>query len=268
VDEVVAPDEGDVEAWGFDLCDGETFFFEEGDEFAVGLDESVFGAAGDPEELEVGGGGVECGELVHVVEVVDGGGEAANPGEFVGVVEAGVEGFQASHGESGDGASIAVAGDVVGGLDEGEDFGGEHGHEELGIVLDGDGVAPDGEAVLDKAHVAVAEGHDDDHGLDFALCEEVVEDEVGLLVVGPALGDAAPAVEEVEDGVGLCGGVVAGRGVDDEILLIGRQAEGDFSGEAMGVEDAVGDGGFVPWLGRGAGDDEGVGGREGDVGSE
>ena len=54
--------------------------------------------------------------------------------------------------------------------------------------LDGGGIAPDAEAVLDEAHVAIGLGHDDDHGLYLAFGKEIVKDEVGLLVVGPAFG--------------------------------------------------------------------------------
>lgn len=76
VDEVVAPDEGDVAAGGFDGGDGEAFGLEVGDELAIGFEEAVGGAAGDPEEAEVGGllggGGLEDGELGGGVEEMNG----------------------------------------------------------------------------------------------------------------------------------------------------------------------------------------------------
>ena len=63
VGEVVAPDHPVVHAGGFDDGDGHVFRLEKGDEVAVGLEQVVFGAAGDPEELEVGGLGVEVREF-------------------------------------------------------------------------------------------------------------------------------------------------------------------------------------------------------------
>ncbi len=54
-----------------------------------------------------------------VVEVVDRGAEAADPGELVGVGEADFETFKAAHREAGDSSVVAVPGDVVLGLHSG-----------------------------------------------------------------------------------------------------------------------------------------------------
>jgi hypothetical protein len=52
VDEVVAPREPDVGSWGFDGGGVQAVGAGPGDEVAVGLEELVVGAAGDPEEAQ------------------------------------------------------------------------------------------------------------------------------------------------------------------------------------------------------------------------
>ena len=129
MDEVVAPDVGDVGAGGFDSGDGEAFCFEVGDELAVGFEEAVLGAAGDPEEAEVrclcGVGRGEHGKLGCRIEEVDGGAEAADGGELPGVIKADLQALEATHGEAGDGLVFALSGDGVLGFDTGKDFGEE-----------------------------------------------------------------------------------------------------------------------------------------------
>ena len=87
MDEVVAPDEPGVHSGGLDFGDGKAFGLEGGVELLVGGDESILGAAGDPEKLEVCGFRVEVGE-VDGLHGVDGGAEAADVGEESGVVKA------------------------------------------------------------------------------------------------------------------------------------------------------------------------------------
>src|SRR5216683_5934742 len=99
VKQVIAPDEPGVQAGSFDLRDRHLFCLEEVDQFAIGLDEIVFGSAGDPEKAKVGVFGVERRELLRVVEIVDRGAEAADPGELAGVCEADFETFQTAHRE-------------------------------------------------------------------------------------------------------------------------------------------------------------------------
>ncbi len=140
------------------------------------------------------------------------------------------------------------------------------------LCADDDGILPDAEAAVDEGRVSVAEGHDDDHGLDLALRKQVVEDEVGLAYGGPADRAVGPAVEEVEDRVGRFGlGVVAGRSVDVVVALVARKADDGRGGVVMVVQDTVGNVGVFPWLGCVAGDGEQVReidqvGRDGDVG--
>ena len=115
---------------------------------------------------------------------------------------------------------VAVAGYVVGGLDLREDFG-EEGLLEALVVVGGFGGVAAAFGGGDVVEVAVAEGHDYDHGLDLALGEEVVEDEVGFAYGGPAIGAFVEAVEEVEDWVESLGGwVVAWWGVDVVVVLV------------------------------------------------
>ena len=121
--QVVAPDQPCMQAGSFNLRDRHLFCLEEVDELAIGPDEIVFGSAGDPEEAEVGGFGVERRQLLGVVEIVDRGAEAADPGELAGVSEANFETFKAAHREAGDGAVVAVFGHVIFGLHAGQHFG-------------------------------------------------------------------------------------------------------------------------------------------------
>ena len=113
---------------------------------------------------------------------------------------------------------------MVLGLDAGEDLG-EEGLLSSRSVLLATCLrrAPGGAAGAHEAHLAVAEGHDDEHGFGFALGDEGVKDEVGLADDGPAGGVVGEAVEQVEDGVVLLGfGVVAGWRVDEEVRLVLR----------------------------------------------
>lgn len=126
--------------------------------------------------------------------------------------------------------------------------------EEAGVAIDGGRVVPDC-VVSDEGHVAVGERHDNDHGFDFVLGEEIVEDDVSLIDGGPGGGGLAPAVEKIENGVGFFGfGVVAGWRVDDVVVLVGGQADDGVCGVGVAMEGAVRDGGDVPGHGGDGGD--------------
>ena len=69
--------------------------------------------------------------------------------------------------------------------------------------------------------VAVAERHHDQHRLRLAAGDEVVENHVGPTDRGPGGRVVAEAVQKVQDRVGrLRRGIVAGRGVDEEIAVV------------------------------------------------
>ena len=105
------------------------------------------------------------------------------------------------------------------------------------------------DGAVDEAHVAVGEGHDDDHGLDGSGGEEVVEDEIGLEGGGPGVDGVGPAVEKIEDGVdGFGARVVAGWRIDDVAALVGGEAGDELCGVAVLVQGAVRDGLEVPGL--------------------
>ena len=70
---------------------------------------------------------------------MDGGAEAADPGELAGVGEADFETFQATHRKAGDGAVVAIFRDVILGLDPGQYFSEQRLGEEIGVVVDGGG---------------------------------------------------------------------------------------------------------------------------------
>lgn len=263
VDEVVTPDQRDVQPRRLHLRDRHPLRLQKCDHLAVGLNQTIIGAAGNPEQLEVGRLWVKRGKLVLVIEIVDRRGEATDPGEFIGIVQAGVERLKPAHGEACDGPSLAIAGDVVGGFGEGHDLIGQQAHEELCVVLNRGGITPDIEAVLDEAQFSITERHDDDHRFDLSLGKQVVEDEVRLLVLDPSFRHTAPAVKEVENGIGLrCMGVVARRRVDDDLLLICSEPESNLRGETMCVHGPVRNIGFVPRLRCLARDDHGIAGRE------
>jgi hypothetical protein len=96
LDEVLAPDESGVATGRLDRSDGHVFGFEEGDKFAIGRDEVVAGAAGYPEETEVGGLWVEGGKGLFCVKLLDGGAESEDVRELVGVGEADSETLEAA----------------------------------------------------------------------------------------------------------------------------------------------------------------------------
>src|SRR5688572_9513578 len=84
-------------------------------------EEVVFGAAGEPEEFELFGGGGGIGNEFGGFFDVGGGGKAADPGEGIEMGEAEVEGLAAAHGKAGEGAVFAVFVDAVAGFDGGDD---------------------------------------------------------------------------------------------------------------------------------------------------
>ena len=163
--------------------------------------------------------------------------------------EAEVEGLAAAHGEACEGAVVFVGERAVAGVDGGDDVveevffeGGEGwgGFEDIAF----------GAVVF----LGAAVGHDDDHGDGLAVGDEVIEE---IAWVGEALPFgfvAADAVEEVEDGVALGGGV-AGRRVDVEFAggadgfgFVGDEFELSVrEGVADGVPALVGrrEGGYV-----------------------
>ncbi len=153
---------------------------EQGMELAVGLDEEVLGAAGDPEEAEVGVDGLGVFEALGDGAWGRGrGAEGADPVELVVVVEGDGEGVVTAHGEARERAGCRLLDDAILGFDEGDDVVDE-------IVTEGGGVLG---GVLLEAEGAGGDGvgvwHDDDHGLGAAGGDEGVEDPVGLSMDGP-----------------------------------------------------------------------------------
>ena len=223
MNQVVAPDEPGVEAGSLNLRDRHLLCLEVLDEFAVGFDEIVFRAAGDPEKAKIGCLRVQRRQLLSVIEIVDRRTKAADPGELAGVGEADFEAFQATHREAGDGAIVAVFGDVVFGLDTRHHFGEQRLGKEIRIVIDCRGVVPDVVRV-EKGEIALAEGHDDNHRLDLARGEEIVEDQIRLANGTPSSIGVAPAMEKIEDRVRLLRLLVVARWRVDEIgaLVFGK----------------------------------------------
>jgi len=222
VGQVAAPDHPGVHARCFHVGVGDGFGGEPFAQVAVDVDEMVFGAAGDPEQFDLlAGVGVECGEFLVEFGTEAAGAEGANPGELVERVEAGEERFCAAHGETGDGARVAILLCEVFGFDARNDFG-EQGFAEFAEVAVGHGAIAEAAGVgLEDFGFAVAERHDDEHGLGFALREEVVEDDVGAADGGPAGRVITIAVKKVEDGIGLpAGRIVAGWGVHVVVAMI------------------------------------------------
>jgi len=173
------------------------------------------------------------------------------------VIEADGEGFEAAHGETGDGVIFATFGDVVLVLDGGDDFGFKGLGEEVEVGGDEGSIAPDGDGMAGEVFFAVAERHDDDHGNGFAGGDEGVEDEVGVAVVGPAGFNVRPAVQEIEDGIAAFAvGVVAGWRVDDVGALVAGEAFYDLGGVEVAIDVAVGDVGGLPGCGWGCGDED------------
>ncbi len=111
----------------------------------------------------------------------------------------------------------------------------------------------------EERHIAVAQRHNDNHWFDLACREEVVEDKVGAASRGPADGRVAPAMEKIEDRIGLRLRVVVGRSVDVICALVIGQPNDGGRGVDVVVDGAVWDVGVVPWLGRVAGDGDEVG---------
>ena len=222
VGQVTAPDHPGVHARSFDVGMRDGFGGEPFAQVAVDVDEMVFGAAGDPEQFDLlAGVGVECGEFLVEFRTEAAGAKGANPGELVERVEAGEERFCAAHGETGDGARVAILLYKVFGFDARNDFG-EQGFSEFTEVAVGDGAIAEGAGVgLEDFGIAVAERHDDEHGLGFALRDEVVEDDVGAADGGPGGSVITVAVKKVEDGIGLLAcRVVAGRCVHVVVAMI------------------------------------------------
>jgi len=173
---VIAPDKPRVKARSFDGGDRHVLRLEPGNESAIRTHQSVFGSAGDPEKTKVGRLGVECAYLPVEVELLHCGTEAADPSESVGVSEADGEAFKSAHRKPGDGVILATPRDLVSGFHLGDHFGEQGAGGETGVMVDAGWFAPHICGAMDKGHIAVGEWHDDNHGLDLALGEKVVED--------------------------------------------------------------------------------------------
>src|SRR5438270_10297029 len=87
MNQVVAPHEPRVQAGSFNLRDRHLLCLEEIHRLAIGLDQIVFGTAGNPEKAQLGGLRIERRQLLGVVEIVARGAEPADPGELAGVSE-------------------------------------------------------------------------------------------------------------------------------------------------------------------------------------
>ena len=106
-----------------------------------------------------------------------------------------------------------------------------------------------GKIVLNKGPVPITERHHHDHRLDLACGEQVVENEVCPLIVGPALSYPAEAVHEVENRIGLgCVRVVTRRRIDHDLFLVCRQPKRNLRGESMRVQRPVRNVGLLPRL--------------------
>ena len=66
LDQVLAPGEPGVHAGSFEESNGHAAGLEEGDETAVGGEQAILDAAGDPEQAQVGLLGIEGAELLGV----------------------------------------------------------------------------------------------------------------------------------------------------------------------------------------------------------
>jgi len=74
---------------------------------------------------------------------------------------------------------------------------------------------------LENLWFTVAQRHDDEHGLGFALRDEIVEDDVGAANFGPGVSVVTVAVQQIEDGISLLAArVVAGRGVNEKAAVV------------------------------------------------
>ena len=191
-----------VGAGSFDLSDGKILRFEVSGEGLIGLEQAVVNAAGDPQQMQVRELRRERAELRGEIDEVHGRAEAADIGELVRVGEADGEGFETAHGKAGDRAAVAIVAYGVGLLNLRDDFSEQGLRKETGVVVDDVFVLPHlADGAVDKAHVAIGEGDDDDHGLDLAGGEEIVKDEIRLEGRGPGVDGVGPAVEQIEDGI-------------------------------------------------------------------
>lgn len=229
--EVDAPVGPDVAAVVLVVLVGVAALVEQGTVLDVGLVEEVFLADADPVELR---GMLELTDefVLHIVvdiavrtfgtsHATCGSREEADVVEEVGIVERGVEGVHAAHGEAADGAGALLLDDAVVALDILDDVG-EGSLEVAGNALiateRGGGIVG---ALAEGGRLAgIAVGHDDDHRLGLALRDEVVHDLCGTTEVGPCFLVAACSVEEVEDRVLLLALLIACGGVDGEATLL------------------------------------------------
>ena len=130
-------------------------------------------------------------------------------------IQAYVEGLCPTHRESCDSSSVAVFRHSIGLLHLRDDFSEEGITKFLEVPLAEVGIAKRREASGDDLRGAIAEGHDDQHGLSFPLHDQVVKNHVSASDSRPSAGVIAEAMQEVEHWVQLPGfGIIAGRGVD------------------------------------------------------
>ena len=102
-----------------------------------------------------------------------------------------------------------------------QDFGQQRFSKFVEIALGDSGIAEDSGVAFEHFWFAVAERHDDEHGLGFALRDEIVEDDVGAADGGPGAGVVAVAMQKIEDRISLLGArIVAGRGVNEVIAVV------------------------------------------------
>ena len=78
---------------------------------------------------------------------------------------------------------------------------------------------------LENLWLAVAERHDNQHRLGFALRDQIVENHVRAADSGPRARVVTESVQQIEDGIGLIAArVVAGRGINEKAAIVAYHA--------------------------------------------
>src|SRR4030095_4600584 len=140
-------------------------------------------------------------------------------------MQAGEQGFCAAHGESGDGAGVAVFLHQIGRLDARDNFGEQRLAKLVKVSLGNRGIAKNSGIGRENFGLAITERHDDEHGLGFALRDETVEDHIAAADGGQSACVVAIAVQEIENWVSLFSArVIARRGVDKKVAIIADYA--------------------------------------------
>ena len=192
------------------------------------------GAPADVEEAHlaveggrVGKGAVEDGGDIVFRDAAEAA-EGRDPRELIHVVvrQDGRGRLRAAAGEACHRTVLPVGEGAEGLVDEGDQL----------IDVDiGDGLAGDGADRRGRADVAAH--HDDDHLDRLAGGDHVVEDEIHVALVDPAVLVLAHAMEEVEDGVALAALLIAGGDVDVDVAV----GAVDLGVVVQGADLAVGD---------------------------